>query len=710
MLLWRVPKSPKTSDLIAEVERLRARNAELESLVALNASTLRFHTAMSRISTVLSGSESLEQMLMDVLDELLELFECDRAWLLYPCDPETETWGVPMERTRTEWPGAFSIGVQLPNNAESKTVFTAALAVEGPIPFDAASGNPMPAEVAQRFQIKTQMLEALHPKTDHPWLLGIHHCAEAHNYTEDDKQIFHGVCLRIADAVATLVVLRDLSSSERRFRTLVEHAPEAIVVMDAVGQFVDANANATLLFGLGAEPLLACSLVELSTRIQADGRDSAVALEEALQHATDGAAPRFPWTLIGAGGRLIHCEIALVRLDEGSPPRIRGSITDVSDRRAMEDQLLSLQKMQALDEMANGVAHDFNNQLLVVLGCADMLREQEDLHPKIVNTVDQITLAARDAAGLTSQLLAFSRRSNFELRVFDLGEMVERNAAMLERVIGPSIALTVQADSELALVRADRQQLTQVLMNLVSNARDALEDGGTIALSTSVVNVDGSSPNVPAGRYVTLSVQDNGSGMDATTRDRIFEPFFTTKDVGRGTGLGLSTAYGVVQQSGGTIRVETEPGQGSLFKVYLPWTDGIPAKAVPLAPLREDLTGTETILLVEDHAAVAQVAYNMLTSHGYQVLIVNHPHMALAFANSEKKIDLLFTDIVMPGMDGVTLSERIQALRPGVRVLYTTGNRASATGKFQSASRSQLLEKPYSLRQLLQRVRQVLDA
>jgi len=388
---------------------------------------------------------------------------------------------------------------------------------------------------------------------------------------------------------------------------------------------------------------------------------------------------------------------------------------DVSERRQLEDELRQAQKMEAVGRLAGGIAHDFNNLLTVIMGQTQLLRLRGERHTPQDGEVAVIEKAAERAAELTRQLVAFSRKQVLQPKVIDLNAVVTHVGTMLRRVIGERVELVMSLKPRLWHVKADPGQIEQVIMNLALNARDAMPAGGRLTMTTTNVTVEGTSQRqralAPPGAYVALTVSDTGFGMDAQTQSRIFEPFFTTKEIGRGVGLGLSTVYGIVNQSGGAIRVDSEPGGGSTFTIYLARVDDpIP----PLEPSRptKALRGSETILVVEDEDEVRDVVLQALGINGYSVLQACDGREALAIADRQPgPIHLLVTDVVMPHMNGRELAEQLAPRRPEMKVLYMSGYtndfvRSQPAGDQQPA----FLQKPFSCETLGQKVRGVLDA
>lgn len=383
----------------------------------------------------------------------------------------------------------------------------------------------------------------------------------------------------------------------------------------------------------------------------------------------------------------------------------------------VQDQLRHAQKMEAIGRLAGGVAHDFNNILSVIMTYGVLLRGALPQNSPFIDDVDEMTKAAERAARLTEQLLTFSRRQVIRPRVLDLSDLVRGLAPMTQKLLGEDVVVRTSSDPGPAPIRADPSQLEQVIINLVVNARDAMPDGGTLDVEIERVKLsarpdaqhDGAELGLPPGAYVHLSVKDSGMGMDAATREHIFEPFFSTKRPQGGTGLGLSTVYGIVKQYGGAITVSSEVGRGTRFDVHLPEaTEPLSRPSVP--PAAGQLHGTETILLAEDDEQLRRVTQMMLEDHGYLVLAAKNGRLALE--TSERyagKIDLLLTDVVMPGMNGRQLATELAVARPELRVIYMTGyTEDSILHRGVQSSTVVLVQKPFTPDRLLTRIRQVL--
>jgi signal transduction histidine kinase len=424
-------------------------------------------------------------------------------------------------------------------------------------------------------------------------------------------------------------------------------------------------------------------------------------------------APGFDLRARRKDGSEFPVEISLSPSDTGDGLVVISIVRDVTERMQLEQQVRQLQRLDAIGQLAGGIAHDFNNLLTVITGRTHLLLGRPQLDDRLRRDLELIQTTAMRATGLTRQILAFGRKQILEPRVLDLNSVIPGMAEMLQRLIGEDVELAFHPGADLGRVRVDPAQIEQVIVNLAVNARDAMPEGGRLTLETANVELDeeyarrhvGAAP----GPHVMLAVSDTGIGMDAATRARIFEPFFTTKAPGRGTGLGLATVYGVVKQSGGNIWVYSEPGHGTTFKIYLPRVAdaaevGEPPKGLPGL-------GTETILLVEDDDEVRGLAREILTGYGYTVFEAREATEALLIAERHTgPIHLLVTDVVMPGMSGRALAERLAPLRPETKVLYVSGYTDNAIvhhGRLVPGT--QFVQKPFTPAALGLKVREVLD-
>jgi two-component system cell cycle sensor histidine kinase/response regulator CckA len=497
---------------------------------------------------------------------------------------------------------------------------------------------------------------------------------------------------------------------------LVECTPEAISVLNTQHGIMRINGEFTRLFGFCAEDALGRNITDLI--VPADRKTETRLIEEMLargervgletkRQCKDGT--QVDVFMSGAPVVVNGVKVAFYALYRDISEQKRSE----TDRRALEDQFRQAQKMEAVGRLAGGVAHDFNNLLMVISGYSEVLLGSTERDSSLYPKIEAIQQAADRAGNLTRQLLAFSRKQMLELRVVDVNMIVADMERLLRPLIGENIALDSQLASDLGRTRADAGQLEQVIMNLVVNARDAMPKGGKITIETSNESLS----NVPrqensymlAGPYVVLSITDNGCGMDKETQLRIFEPFFTTKEKGKGTGLGLSTVYGIVKQSGGYILAKSELGHGTTFRIYLPRVE---QALEPLAPVHHSQTigGSETVLLVEDEASVRQLVRETLQTGGYKVLEAEDGETALrVVAGHNGSIDILITDVVMPGISGQELSRQLCIADPSLKVLYLSGyTEDSIIREGALEAGTAFLQKPFTLQTLSRKVREVL--
>ena len=511
----------------------------------------------------------------------------------------------------------------------------------------------------------------------------------------------------------TLVEVRD--RAENALRMLIESLPMGLVIADENGKITDLNESLLRMFGYSREELLGQTVETLlPDRLRNSHRGHRAAYNKEpharpMGHGMELLARR-------KDGTEFPVEVSLGPVATKDGLLVSGTIVDISERKKIEQQLRLAQRMEAIGQLAGGIAHDFNNLLAVIMGTADIMVDAVPRGDPLGRKAEMIRRAGSSAADLIRQLLAFSRQQMIQPVVLDVRKIIQRTQAMLERIIGEDIEFQVLMEDSVGSIKADPGQIEQVLLNLAANARDALPKGGRITIRASNVELDASdkkkhNPVVP-GPYVMLSIEDTGCGMDLKTQARIFDPFFTTKELGKGTGLGLATVYGIVKQTGGYIWVYSEVGHGTIFRVYLPRV----GKAVQTAEREpsetEELRGSETILLAEDSESLREMAEEYLKSIGYTVLSAVSGEKALQLAKDfEGPIHLLLTDVVMPEMSGPELANQLASLRPGLMIIFTSGYTDDAIAH-QGILDPEVafIQKPYRPKALAKKIRQVLNA
>ncbi len=521
----------------------------------------------------------------------------------------------------------------------------------------------------------------------------------------------------VTEALARARERQILHRQERLLHQIIDANPNLIFVKDWNGRFVLANKALAEIYNTTVEAILGKTDADFNPNaeevahflrddrdVMASGRPKFVSEEPVTNPATKQIrwfqTMKVPLPLPGA-------EIATML----------GVATEITERKLLEEQLMQSQKMEAVGQLAGGVAHDFNNILTAIVGYTDLLAVDFSDNPQHHEDLEEIRKAARRAAALTRQLLAFSRKQVLEPKIIDLNTVVLNLDKMLRSLISENIELKTRLGDHLAAARADPNQLEQVIMNLAINARDAMPDGGALTIETANVSLDDNYAaqhvSVIPGDYVMLAVTDTGSGMSEDTKARIFEPFFTTKPAGRGTGLGLSTVYGIVKQSGGNIWLYSELGKGTTFKVYLPAIEALPediGKAA--APSEASIQGFGTVLVVEDDDQLRRLTQRALAAHGYNVLVAERGRTALEIARRHQgNIDLLLTDVIMPDTNGRKLADALRAARPGLRVLYMSGYPDGAMTNHGILEEGvHYLAKPFTTEAVTRKVREVLEA
>lgn len=507
------------------------------------------------------------------------------------------------------------------------------------------------------------------------------------------------------DITERLTAVRALKHSEAQWRALFDNTLDTVLIANDSGIYVDANPAASNLFGVPIAEIVGHTINDF---IDVAHHKEAARMWETFIAVGElkGVVP----ILRPDGKRL---EVDFAAKSNYTPGRHLSVLRDLTDQKKLEEQFRQAQKMEAVGHLAGGVAHDFNNLLTAIIGYCDLSLRRLKPNDIVRRNIEEVKKAGERAAGLTRQLLAFSRKQILQPKVLDINEVVADTLKMLSRLIGENVQLSSTFDPALGLVKADPGQIEQVLINLVVNARDAMPHGGEITIETSNATFDSernqNHATAQPGSHIRLTVSDTGCGMDGETQAHIFEPFFTTKATGKGTGLGLSTVYGIIQQSGGHITVESAKGHGTTFSVYLPRVNAVLEVNESLAI--EASHSTETLLIVEDEALVRDMTRLILEQVGFTVLVVPDGDEALKLIEeNQQPIHLMLTDVVMPGMSGRQLADKVKMLRPSIRILFMSGYTDDAIvhhGVLEEGT--PFLEKPFTPVGLIRKVREVLD-
>ncbi len=558
------------------------------------------------------------------------------------------------------------------------------------------------------------MAMALHPKVGKAWQFGVHQCSFPRVWTPEEERLFREIGRRLTDALTSLLSNRALRESEEKFKSLAESAQDAIIKIDNDGRVRYWNKAAERIFGWAASEVI--------------GKDvHAVLAPDRYMDAFTKGLDEFRKS--GAGpvlGKVV--ELRAYRKDKREFPVelsisgvfLHGSWSaiciarDITERKKLEQQLLHSQKMDAIGSLAGGVAHDFNNILTAIIGYGNIVKMKMAPGDPLLPSIDAILSSSERAAQLTKSLLAFGRKQVINPAPVDLNRLVRNVEGILKRLIGEDIDFTTRLSDTPPIVTADAGQIEQALMNLATNARDAMPDGGSLSISTGKFEMGEDFFRAhgfgKTGMFALIEVSDTGTGMDKKTRDRIFEPFFSTKGPGKGTGLGLAITYGIVKQHDGFINVHSDPGKGSTFRIFLPLAPKAAEaeSAISALPIRR---GSETILLVEDDEMVRELTKTILENHGYRVIVAVDGQDGIdRFSLHEREIDLLVLDVIMPRKSGKEVYQAVKSVRPDMNILFISGYPADMIDrKGILDDKSQLILKPVSPLELLRKIREILD-
>jgi PAS domain S-box-containing protein len=682
-------------------ERKRAEQERLANL--------QFFESMDRVNRALQGTDDLEQVMGDVLDEVLSIFDCDRAFLLYPCDPEAASWYAPMERTKPEYPGAHAMQLVAPMDPDVSRVFRLLLESDGPVKFGPDAEHPLPREMSQRFGYKSQILMALHPKTGAPWIFGLHQCAYPRVWTQQEEVLLKEIGWgRLADGLTSLLMNRKLRESEEKYRKMME-------------AFV--------------EPLYICShdfIVEYMNpaMIRRLGRD---ATGESCYTALHGLSSKCEWCISDRVTKGENSEINIksplddrhyrvanmpIQNQDGtiSKMTIFRDVTDyveaIAEKEKAQAQLAQSQKMESIGNLAGGIAHDFNNILSSILGFTELALDDVEKNSMMADNLQEVYTAGRRAKALVAQILAFARQSEEKLQPIQIDTILKEVLQFIRSSIPSSIEIDDKIDSD-SIIMGNQTQMHQIIMNLCTNAAHAMEDeGGVLGISLNDINVDenmGQKLDLTRGDYIEISISDTGTGISPEIMDSIFEPYFTTKGPGEGTGMGLAVVHGIVESYGGKIVVESELGKGTTFAIFLPITRirNIQAQYVP-AQLP---TGSERILFVDDEVPIAKIGSKSLERLGYRVTSRTSSVEALElFKSKPEDFDLVITDMTMPNLTGDNLAIELMKIRPDIPVILCTGYSRKISDKIASEiGIMAFAHKPIVKAELAKTVRKVLD-
>jgi two-component system cell cycle sensor histidine kinase/response regulator CckA len=672
---------------VTELHRLEAERQVISEIVHALNQTAKLDQLLKRIHEALMRVLSAENCFVALHDPQRDVFEFPFFADQYDDAPAPQKVG----RSCTAYVFRTGKAELIPQSAFDR------LAALGEVEL---VGSPSPAWLGVPLKTPTATIG----------VLVVQHYQNENTYDQRDLEFLDSVGGHIALAIERRRAEEELRKSESVLSLLFEHNPIPTWLYDVESlRFMRVNQAAVGQYGYSQEEFERMTILEIRP-----ASERGKAMEYLKEMGAEDEEHGF-WLHQSKDGKTFEAELISHEMMHAGR-RVRLVVAqDVSERRHLELQLRQAQKMEAVGRLAGGVAHDFNNLLMVIKGHTELLLNTLNPSDAMARKIEQIDRSADRATTLTRQLLAFSRLQVLQPQVINLNSVVEEMGKLLPRLIGEDIELILRLDEDLGSIRADASQMEQVIMNLAVNARDAMPNGGKLILETRKCELEpsytSSHPFMKPGSYILLDVTDTGIGMDEETQTHIFEPFFTTKEKGKGTGLGLATVYGIVKQSGGFIWVYSELGKGTSFKIYLPRVDGKQAHVSTAKPAAELPAGTETVLLSEDEQDVREIAREFLESGGYTVLEAKNGKEAMELAARHGgKIDLLVTDMVMPGMTGQELAVRLQRDYPGLAVVFMSGYSEHAATEMANADPSvRLMTKPFSRAAMLRTVREILQ-
>ncbi len=671
---------------------------------------LTFLENMNRINRVLHQKTDFEQMMGGVLNSVLSMCRCDRAWLLFPCDPHAASWRVHMERTRSEYPGAGCEGTETPMTPDVAERLQGLLDSEEPVA-SAPGARCEPWALGAGFDVRSSLALAIHPRKGEPWAFGLHQCARSRVWSEDERELFKEIGHRISEILSSLLLLMDLHESENKYKTLTNNLTIGVYrAAPAIkGKIIEANSAIVAIFGYESrKAFLEITIADLfQNPSEVETFDDKLSNEGAIHYENLRLRKRNGEVFVGS------VSAVAVKDEKGDIKYYDGMVEDVTGRKNLEDQLRQVQKMEAMGALAGGIAHDFNNILFPIVGFVEMMLEDTPEVSPHHGPLSQVLNAANRARELVKQILSFSRQSEEELKPLKIQMIIKEVLKLIRSSLPTTIEIRRTINEACGHVKADPSHIHQIAMNLITNAYHAMEKtGGVLTIGLSEVHLDTEvldDPDLTPGAFIRLEVADTGVGMPEHVIHRIFEPYFTTKEKGKGTGLGLSVVNGIVKNYGGFIQVESEPEKGTAFRVYLPVVDfEVETRKQTAGPIPR---GSERVMLVDDEEPIIRMERRLLSRLGYKVTtFTSSPDAMEAFKAKPDAFDLIITDMTMPTITGDRLSLEMIKIRPDIPIIMCTGFSEQITEKSAKAlGIREFVLKPIVIREIAESIRRALD-
>jgi len=646
-------------------ERKKVEKALQEKQTILE-SNIKYLKNIDIISKSVSQSIKTDELLDEVIKNIFYIFQSDRAWLLYPCDPESPTFQIPIEYTKPEYPGALTPKTDYPIDEGEQQLLSEILSTNEVITYDLSNDAFRNSETVKNHYMKSQMVVAIHPGVGSPWVMGMHQCSYERVWTQDEQSLFKDISLRVKDALSNTLLLSALQESEQKYRIMMESMKDAAYICSSERYIKYMNPAMIKMVGKGV-------------------------IDEFCYKTIYGRDEKCSWCILDRvkKGEKVDYEVfnpknSLYYSVSNSPIfHADGSISkltifhDITKIKNIEAQLQQAQKMESIGNLAGGIAHDFNNLLFPIIGMSEMLLEDLPSDSLEYENAQEIFNAGRRAGDLVKQILTFSRQSEHKMTATRLQNILKEVLKLSHSTLPTNIEFNENIQQNCGLVMADPTQIHQIAMNLITNSFHAIEGkNGVIDIELKEVTLEENElpdSELLSGEYVRLSVSDNGTGMTQNTINNIFEPYYTTKKKGKGTGLGLAVVYGIVKEHNGDIKVYSELGEGSTFHIYLPLMEKT-SKIETADQAASIEAGTEKILLVDDEKSVAKLEGKMLSRLGYLVTEKTKSSEALnTFKMNPENFDLVITDMTMPDMTGDQLAKEILSIKPNTPIIICTG-------------------------------------
>lgn len=623
---------------------------------------------LEQVDELIIFGKDLKVTLRNILEILLTAFGCDRAWLLTPLDPCSETYEVTIMRTTDAY--FLPEGLTVPMDEQTAELMRMTLDTEGPLQFYQSQEPKLPTALVEEFQVRAQMVTSIKPKLGSNWMFGLHHCQTEKVWSPDELRFFGEITARITENLNAYLFSAELDRTKSYLANIFNSMPSILIGIDLNYRITHWNSAAEKSCSIAQKQALGRPLTKLIPRLAAEKERIAAAIASRCEQNSFNIEPSVDGQLRS------ECITIYPVITDAEVAGVVIRIDDVTKERQLEDRLKQSQKMDAIGQLAGGVAHDFNNMLGGIMGAAELLKKSEQFSVRGDKFIDMIISSASRAAGLTEKLLAFSRKGKMVSIPVDIHEIAEDTKAILERTIDKNIEISLDLQATSHTVLGDESGLQSALINLGINASHAMGNGGQLQFVSRNITLDSSDSNagaleIVAGEYLEFEVRDDGTGIAPENLNRIFEPFFTTKTGGKGTGLGLSAVYGMVQSHLGAVRVYSELGKGTVFHLYLPCSEQ------PVVKNRTEKTlpvGTGTILLVDDEEIIRVTGKSMLKQLGYDVILATDGIDAIdKFRAFQDEIDLVVTDMIMPRMNGKETFCKLREIDRECRVVISSG-------------------------------------